>query len=215
MDTTYALVEALVARCSQALVSNLQPLLNAAAVRVDQETRGYRPPRLLLDGTVVGTEAFSASAVETRLFTDDGSGRVILDDCLTVTAVTRNGAVVSPLRYQLSYDGDANRLPYTELLFRADGGLLGPITSFWYGYPYAGQGPQQIAVTGTWGYCPAAARPPCVATWTLDLAEWAYNTIGRPLAERDLALRNVARERLLLLQEEWQPFRRGGGVRIG
>src|SRR5690349_13273241 len=70
----------------------LQRILNSAARQFDMGTRS----------PLEGYEAFTASASETRYFDDSVfDGYVPIDDCLTVTAVTRDGVTISSSDYKL------------------------------------------------------------------------------------------------------------------
>jgi hypothetical protein len=161
-----------------------QALVNAGAYLVDWCTR--MPPR--------GTEAFSATgtaeAPVTRLFDDDLSGIVRLDDCLQVISVTRNGQAVDPSYYQL---WPYNELPRTQLYFRIDLILPTTLAGGWYGYPYRDQGPGQIAVSGVWGFCAAADRPPIIKEATLMQAQSLYQRIGLNPSALLQALQNPSR----------------------
>jgi hypothetical protein len=137
---------------------------------IDGLTR--RPPE--------GAEAFSASSAGvTRLFNDDMSenGIIEIDDCLSVTALTRGGqAVVSPYFQMWPYNPGNG--PYTRILLRADQTfpLIAVLTpSTWYGFPYPNVGAAQIAVTGTWGYCTSVNRPALIKEATLAIAKQLYD----------------------------------------
>lgn len=214
-DTTYAVLADLTARLNAdgtASTDYLQSLLNTAAQQVDALTRGYRP----------GYEAFSASESEARLFDDDLSGTVDLDDCLTITQVLRGASEITSTYYQAR---PYNVPPYTQLVFRADTTFDPPYLGdgTWYEYPIRGIGLGQYSVTGTWGYCSAATRPAAIGEATLELAKWAYGLAGLSIADQVAAIRDtsfvvntdkiaVSRAVLALLE----PFRKGrsGGFRF-
>src|SRR5688500_8227478 len=96
MATTYCTITELKARVSvdasdTSEDTKLQAMLDAAAVKVDELTRGYLP----------GVEAFSASASATRLFDDYLTGVIEIDDCLSVTALTQGGTTITDTYYKL------------------------------------------------------------------------------------------------------------------
>jgi hypothetical protein len=183
-DTTYAVLADLLPRLNAdgtTSTAYLQSLLNTAAQQVDSLTRGYRP----------GYEAFSASEAEARLFDDDLSGVVDIDDCLTISQVLRGAtAITSPYYQKRPY----NSLPVTQLVFRADTTFDPPYLGdgTWYAYPIRGVGLGQFSITGTWGYCTAATRPPAITAATLELAIWAYGLAGLSLADQVVALRDTS-----------------------
>lgn len=170
-STTYATLQDLKDRLNITSTTSdgkLQSMLDSAAVIVDQQTRGYR----------VGYEAFSESASETRYFNDvlQEYGFVAIDDCLSVTQVSRGGTVLDPLYYQLSPYNNPNGMA-DRLETRGDSVfpfLALMTTSSWYHFPYRGVGAKQFAITGTWGFCTQAKRPPVIREATLLIATRMY-----------------------------------------
>jgi hypothetical protein len=151
-----------------------QALLNTSARAVDHLTRGY----------IKGCEAFGPTADNVvRLFDDDGSGVVLIDDALVITQVKRGGVIVSADDYKLS---PYNELPYTRLIFSSNvtrrySSLNGDI------------GLGEIEITGTWGYCTSEHRPPEIKEATLIQAERLYERIGVSPQELLTAMRNPYR----------------------
>ena len=168
MATTYATIaelKPLVAITNTDSDTMLQRVLDAAARMFDGATRGAKE----------GYEAYSESASEARLYDDDNSGVLLIDDCLSVTALTRGGETITTDYYKL-YPYNPGDGPYTRIYFRGD--VNTPITlgGTWYSYPQAGVGLAQFSVTGTWGYCTAANRPEAVKNAVLNLAAIMYKT---------------------------------------
>jgi hypothetical protein len=160
----------------------LQRYLNVAAYLVDYVSR--KPPR--------GAVAFSESTSSTRRYDDVdggrfwyhgnilvlGGGTFRIDDLLTATEVKRGGYVLAASDYILR---PYNEYPKTEIIlteFRFPGDLTGYRTPMW------GTGLAQFEVTGTWGYCAAADRPPVIKEAVLTQAERMYERMG--LKARDL-----------------------------
>lgn len=141
-----------------------QAFLNVAARVVDWVARGPRPPNWPYP-------AFSASVSVTRHYPEPYRARapepIPIDDFLTVTAVTRGGAALTNVTdYVLEPTDD---LPKTVLVLAPWAGLYAPTLI---------QGRSNIAVTGTTGYCAAAARPPEIAEATLLQALIFYQRYG-------------------------------------
>lgn len=143
----------------------LTQVANTAAQLVDKNTRGYIP----------GYLAFSASASETRYFDDYNDGIVLIDDALTITAITRGGIALDSGKYK-GWPYNRGNGPWTRVYLRGDD--LIPLPAFiggtWYDSPLKGVGAGQIGVTGTWGYCTKANRPEVVKEATLLQAEIMY-----------------------------------------
>lgn len=164
-DTTYAKPQDFRDRYSKlstaAPETAWQEYLNTAAQIVDELTRGYKP----------GYEAFSASSSETRYF-DDVLNEVIhpIDDLLTVSAVTRNGVTVVTSDYQLHPYNRANRAANA-----IEFSIYNISTGGTAGFYHSGVGYAQIAITGTWGYCTQANRPPAVKEAALKIAKQLYD----------------------------------------
>lgn len=173
MATTYATAAEFVAVAATARINVLanakhSQMLEAAAEMVDRYTRGYR----------IGYEAFSASTSETRYYDDFLviDGVLYIDDAVTVTAVTRAGTTVSSGNYY-TYPYNAGEGPITQIRLLAGAGVIAPpfpIGAITYGYPFERAGVKQYAVTGTWGYCTQASRPPLIKEATLTLAVRMY-----------------------------------------
>ncbi|HEX8221680.1 MAG TPA: hypothetical protein VF914_21005 [Chloroflexia bacterium] len=178
-DTDYAEIAELKERVNFPLEDDSQDprfklLLNTSARTVDHLTRGY----------IKGCEAFGATADNVvRLFDDDGSGVVLIDDALVITQVKRGGVIISADDYKLS---PYNELPYTRLIFSSN-------TSRRYSSLYENAGLGEIEITGTWGYCTSEDRPPEIKEATLIQAERLYERIGVSPQELMLAMRNPYR----------------------
>lgn len=177
-DTTYASVVELQARTgipSGTAATYQQQLLNDAAYMVDALTRGVKD----------GYEAFSPSASEDRIYDDDLTDAIEIDDLIGApTAVKRGTVTIDPVYYK-TYPYNPGKGPVTKILFRLDALINATqvATSLWYGHPYRGLGAGMITVTGVWGYCLAADRPPTVKEATLMLAELRYRQESLSLSE--------------------------------
>lgn len=137
---------------------------------VDGLTRGYRP----------GYEAFSASSSEIRYFDDvmREPGYVPIDDCLSVSLVQRNGNTVTSGNYKLwPYNRTTDAMPATHLYLAAFASIPTDVFtgSGFYNYPFQGVGAAGFAITGVWGYCTAANRPPVIKEVTLKIAKQLYD----------------------------------------
>lgn len=170
MATTYCTIAELkpmvgIEASNTASDTMLQRILDAAARMFDGATRG----------AMEGYEAYSESASEARLYDDDNSGVLLIDDCLSVTALTRGGETITTDYYKL-YPYNPGDGPYTRIYLRGD--VTAPITlgGTWYSYPQSGVGLAQFSVTGTWGYCTSANRPEAVKNAVLNLAAVMYKT---------------------------------------
>ncbi len=164
-DTSYATLAQLKQRVGLSVGETtndtwLQQLLNAAAVLVDEKTRGYRS----------GYEAFAASASETRLFDDYiFNGYLDIDDVQAISAVGRDTTVIDPTLYRL-WPFNPDNGPYERLYFsniyagRANYGAWWPMRR------------ATIEVTGIWGYCTTANLPACVTEAVLRQAELWYES---------------------------------------
>jgi hypothetical protein len=145
-----------------------------------------RPPR--------GAIAFSATSPGTVRYYDDtisDLGYVKIDDCLAVTAVSREGTTI-PLTYTKLYP--YNELPATRLMLRADAvfnELMLFDTSTWYNYPFKGTGAGQVAITGTWGFCTSGTdRPAVVKEATLQLATLYFQRLSITVSDLLQAMGN-------------------------
>lgn len=136
----------------------LQQILNSAGMVVDALTR--QPPR--------DKWAFKDYAGEVRTFDDDRSGVIIIDDCISVTSIGREGETMTETDdYKLE---PANATPKTRIVFRATGWPYDPRSSW--------DAAQGVEVTGTWGYCAAADLPAAITEATLTQAEKLYERVG-------------------------------------
>jgi hypothetical protein len=186
MATTYASTTELKARLNITDSTSdgpLQAILDSAASMVDANTRGQQVP---------GTEAFTVTASATRLFDDRlrSGGVVEIDDCQSVTALTRGGQTVSSTYYKL-YPYQKGTGPYTRLYLLSGTTVLPSIYALGgsgYDYPYRDVGVGQIAVTGTWGYCTAATAFPEIKEATLRLAIrlWENQNLGQGAEEHPI-----------------------------
>lgn len=182
-DTTYATTEDLRALLSIPVGDDkpndlLQRYLNAAAYLVDSQTRGARE----------GQEAFSATASITRYFDDyiREDGVIDIDDAVTVTAVVRGGQTLDSSTYY-TYPYNAGEGPITRIYLLSSSITLPSyqLGGSSYGYPYRDVGVKAIQVTGTWGYCTSANRPPEIKEATLMQAAAMYRKVYMP--PRDVA----------------------------
>jgi hypothetical protein len=175
-----------------------QQLLNTAAYLVDHCTR--RPPE--------GVLAFSLTAPGvTRLFDDDETDSIAIDDCQAVTTVLRGGVAISSEQYVL---WPYNEQPKTRILFRYPATRMTPRRGPWYGHPYANAGAGQLSLTGTWGFCASEDRPPIIKEATLMQAERLYERCGLDPEKLLMAMRNPYRSIDPLVLDVLYPVRKKG-----
>ncbi len=166
-DTSYATLAQLKQRVGLSVGETtndtwLQQLLNAAAVLVDEKTRGYRP----------GYEAFAASASETRLFDDYiFNGYLGIDDVQTITEVKRDTTVIDSTFYRL-WPFNPDNGPYERLYFS---NVYAGRGDYSY-YAWLPMRRATIEVTGIWGYCTTGNLPACVTEAVLRQAELWYES---------------------------------------
>ena len=201
-NTTYATLAEFQARVSDTTSTYLQQMLNAAANLIDNSTMR----------NVRGTELFTETAAGVvRYFDDDlsANGAVSIDDALTITAVTRAGTTIASTDYVL-WPYNPGIGPYTKILFQASltAVPLLVLNTSAYGYPYPRQGHQQIAVTGTWGYCTQANRPPEIKEATLIQAIRMYERQNLPATDVAQMVANPWRQLDPLVAEIMEPYRK-------
>jgi hypothetical protein len=188
-DTTYATTDDLreildIPESDGKPTALLQRYLNAAAEVIDAQTRG----------SLEGYEAFSASASETRYFDDiiSNNGAIDIDDAVTVTALTRGGVTIASTDYY-TYPYNRGNGPITQLRLLSSALVSNPVYQMLgrsYNFPYKGVGVKAMAVTGTWGYCTAALRPPEIKEATLLQAASMYRKTYMPSSEVAQAIRD-------------------------
>lgn len=149
--------------------TRMQRLLDTAARLFDRETRGA-------SNVVEGTEAYSATTA-TRYF-DDAVHYNYLDihDLLSVTEITRGSTEVPPANYKL-LPLNPGTGPYTAIQFGYGLTIERDTEDHWYyNNPAIGYITGGISITGSWGYCTEANRPPAVKEAVLNWAAVIYKT---------------------------------------
>jgi hypothetical protein len=218
-STTYATLAEFVAAAATARLnatSNAkhQQMLDTAARMVDLYTRNR-------NADLLGTEAFTASASATRTYDHvlRNGGKLEIDDLIGApTAVTIGGTSITPIAtYITGLPENPGNGPYTALQFRYDTTNIMGAGNAWY---WNGIGVGQIAVTGVWGFCTQANRPPEIKEATLLQAVRLYELAN--LGKDNMVQMALAGGSLPAIDPQvaimLKPFRRygsTGGVHIG
>lgn len=105
------------------------------------------------------------SGSETRTYFYDGSGVLEIDDAQTITAVVQSGYTLQPEEYT----AEPNTKPYTWLFlpqFKGSSPEMGftrNLDTLWWKLL---ENPQQVQITGTWGWAAIPKTVRRAAIWT-------------------------------------------------
>ena len=194
------------ARVNDDTSSYLQQLLDAAANLIDNST----------GRNVRGTPLFAATTSTTKYYdynalaynpSVDPIARLYIPDAVTITAVVVGGSSTLTANtdyFQMPYAQERGNAPIEWLEF-ATALATYPLA---IQYPWGNVGKRQIAITGTWGYCTLANRPPEIKEATLIQAVRMYERQNLKTSDIVLMVQNPWKHLDPLVEEMISPYRK-------